>query len=158
MNDMDFGQVKEEHRKLAVFAGTWSGKETIHPSPWDPKGGTSQGRTDARLALDGFALVTDYEQERDGKIVFRGHGVYGWDPFERCYVMHWVDNVGGTVHLTGARGEWRGSQLVFTASSPRGHGRYTYMIESETRYRFRIDMSPDGQNWMPFLEATYTKG
>jgi len=153
---MDFGQIKDEQRKLAVFAGKWTGTETMHPSPWDPKGGTATGRLESRL-LDGFAVITEYEQERDGKVTYRGHGVYGWDPFGRCYVMHWVDNMGGAVHLQGARGEWKGNQLVYSASNPMGHSRYTYTLASDGQIQFKIEMSPDGQSWSTFMDAAYTR-
>ena len=47
----------------------------MHPSQWDPKGGVAIGRTKSRLALNGFALISDYEQKRDGVVTFTGHGV-----------------------------------------------------------------------------------
>ena len=63
------------HRKLEKIAGQWEGEEKMYPSPWDPKGGIATGRINSRDALNGFALINDYEQERDGKITFSGHGV-----------------------------------------------------------------------------------
>ena len=153
---MEFGQLKPEHKKLASLAGKWSGPEKIHPTPWDPKGGAATGRADARVALDGFVVITDYEQERDGKVTYRGHGVFGWDPFESCYVMSWADTMGGAM-LHAARGEWVGNTLTFSASNPMGHSRYIYTFQSDTQHAFRIEMSQDGKNWAPFLEATYTR-
>ena len=35
------------------------------PSEWDPKGGYAVGRTPSRVALGGFAIVADDEQERE---------------------------------------------------------------------------------------------
>ena len=64
---------------------------TPHPSI---RSGAATGRVRNRLALDGFAVVQDYEQERDGGIHFRGHGVFRWDPEERSYTLHWFDSLG----------------------------------------------------------------
>jgi hypothetical protein len=52
-------QPSEAHKKLAQLSGRWSGQERIQPSPWDPQGGTAIGRSDNRIALDGFALLHD---------------------------------------------------------------------------------------------------
>jgi hypothetical protein len=57
----------EQHRRLELLAGVWRGTETMHPSQWDPNGGTAEGTNEIRVALNGFALVTDYRQLRDGQ-------------------------------------------------------------------------------------------
>ena len=64
------------HLKLERMAGSWEGEEKMPPSQWDPKGGVATGRSKSRVALSGFALITDYEQERDGIVTFSGHGVW----------------------------------------------------------------------------------
>ena len=42
----------EHHKKLEKFAGTWLGEETLHPSPWEPKGGKATAKQTARIDLD----------------------------------------------------------------------------------------------------------
>ncbi|MEK7820622.1 MAG: MotA/TolQ/ExbB proton channel family protein, partial [Pseudomonadota bacterium] len=39
-------------------------------------------------------LITDYAQERDGKIHYRGHGAYGGDAARGRYTMYWFDSMG----------------------------------------------------------------
>src|ERR1700740_491634 len=56
----------EEHRKLAVFAGEWSGEEMVYPSRW-AAGGPATSRVVARMDLNGFYLIQDTRQTRDGK-------------------------------------------------------------------------------------------
>ena len=90
----DMPKPQSEHRKLHRLVGDWKGKEELHPSPRDPKGGTATGRVQNRSALDGFAVIQNYEQERDGKVNYRGHGVFTWDKSENCYVLQWVDSSG----------------------------------------------------------------
>ena len=66
----------------------------MEPSPWDPKGGAALGRITGRMALNGFALIFDYEQERNGVVTFTGHGVYTYDPKEDLYTLSWFDCMG----------------------------------------------------------------
>ncbi len=153
---MEMPKVLEEHRKLKALAGAWTGKEKMHPSPWDPQGGPATGRIEGRMDLDGFFLITEYVQERNGQVSYRGHGVFGWDPYEKCYTMHWFDSIGTPVPSP-ARGTWKGDTLSFEQKSPMGLHRYTYELKGDGRYAFRIDHSQDGKQWVPFMEGTYTR-
>jgi hypothetical protein len=147
--------VQDEHKRLAeALTGSWAGEETIHPTPWDPKGGTSKGRSETRADLDGFCVITDYTQERGGGVSYRGHGVYSWDPNEKCFTMHWFDTMGGGLESK-AKGHWNGKTLTFESASQMGHARYVYTFVEPTKMLFRIESSQDGRSWAPFLEATY---
>ena len=139
---MDMPKLLDEHRRLKALAGTWAGEETIHPSPWDPKGGPASSRFQARVDLDGFFVVADYVQERGGRAVYRGHGVFGYDPDQKCYTMHWFDSRGCGAPEP-VRGTWKGNRLDFEHSHPRGHTRYTYVFEPENRYAFSIENSQE---------------
>jgi len=153
---MEMPRPNQHHEKLTALAGTWTGEEKIHPSPWDPAGGGATGRIVSRMDLDGFFLVSDYVEERGGQVAYRGHGVFGYDPERTCYTMHWFDSIGSGVSEP-ARGQWEGNALVFKSRSPMGHARYTYTLEAEGRYTFRIDHSEDGERWVPFMEGTYKR-
>jgi len=72
---------------LIILEGTWIGQEKVHPSPIVPGGATATGRVINRLALDGFAVIQDYEQETGGKVNFKGHGVFRWDAEWQTYVL-----------------------------------------------------------------------
>ena len=89
---MEMPKPTKHHEKLAAMVGDWTGEETMHPSPWDPKGGTATSRTSTRLELDGFFLVTDYVQERGGRVSYRGHGVVGWDQRPARRRKRWPSN------------------------------------------------------------------
>src|SRR5215472_2647983 len=136
----------EEHRKLENFVGKWIGEETLKPSPWDPKGGKAKARLTSKLDLDGFFLITDYQQERDGKVSYRGHGVYGYDSNRKQYAMFWFDSM-GMVGAEPAWGKWEGDTLTFESKSPMGLGRYTFKFNSDGSHEFRIDNSQDGKSW-----------
>ena len=68
---MEMPEKTEAHQRLARIAGYWVGPETVCESPIHPAGGTTRGVIDNRLALDGFAVVQDYRQEKaDGSVAF----------------------------------------------------------------------------------------
>jgi len=152
---MEMPKPQEQHQRLSALAGRWEAEETLYPSPWDPKGGKATGHMDARMALNGFFLISDYRQERDGKTTYEGHGVYGFEPKETCWTMWWADGMCPTGGL--AKGQWQGNTLSFQNQSPMGHSRYTYVIEGPERMTFRLESSQDGKNWTLFMEGKFRK-
>lgn len=152
---MDMPKLTEHHRKLELLAGRWQGTETMHPSQWDPEGGKATGRNDIRVGLNGFAAITDYEQERDGVITFRGHGVTTWDPQNACYVLHWFDSMGSPPEVF--TGNFDGDVLTLGHGGPGMHARLVYDLAHEGILRSRMDMSPDGANWATLFESDYAR-
>jgi hypothetical protein len=152
---MEMPKPTEAHKKFALLAGRWSGQEQIHPSPWDPHGGKAVGRSDNRIALDGFVLLHDYEQERNGAVSFRGHGVLSFDAAEQCYCLHWWDSMGFPTNAF--KGNFEGQVLRMSYVGPQGHNRVTWDFSQTGRYRFKMDVSPDGQQWHTFMEGDYSR-
>jgi len=145
----------EAHAKLAKLAGKWRGTETIHPSPFDPAGGQAEGRVDNRPALDGWVVVQDYEQERGGAVNFRGHGVFSFDPARNTNVMTWWDSFMGTA--SEYTGNWAGDVLTLSTVTPQGPARAVFDLSTAGEYRFRMEVSPDGAQWFPFMEGHYKR-
>ena len=83
----------DEHRRLAAFAGEWSGEETVFPSRW-VAGGPALSQVSARLGLNGFCLIQDTLQTRDGKETFATHGVFTFDREDGRYKLFWHDSLG----------------------------------------------------------------
>lgn len=153
---MEMPKPGEEHHKLHALVGNWKGDDRIHPMPWDPKGDVRSSRVTVESDLDGFWVIMDYAQERDGRVCYRGHGVFGWDSSAGKYTMHWFDSMGIDPGAP-ALGTWEGNRLTFVQHHHMGHGRMTYVFENADRYTFRLEKSQDGANWMPFIDATYTR-
>jgi hypothetical protein len=151
---MEMPRPTDAHRRLEQLAGTWIGTETMHPSPWDPKGGTATGRIEARMDLGGFFLIEDYVQERGGQVTYRGHGVFGHDAGSGAYTMHWFDCMGGSGEP--ARGTWDGDTLTLQSQTPMGHGRYTYRV-APGEIGFKLEQSRDGREWSTYFDATYRR-
>jgi hypothetical protein len=150
-------QPNEHHTKLHRLAGTWIGEETLSPSPWGP-GGRTTGRYTGRVDIDGFFVIQDYVQEKQGQITYRGHGIFGWDDRQKSYIWYWIDSM-GEVPPSPSRGQWQGDTLMFE-HEPMGdrRGRYTFQFPDQSSYRFKIENSQDGgKTWQVFMEATYRK-
>jgi hypothetical protein len=141
---------------MAQLAGEWIGEDVIHPTPFDPKGGTAKSRFTARMALGGFHLLMDLQQERDGKLAFEGHGVLGWDARGKCYTLHWFDCL-GVEHGAPFFGTWDGDTLALVHET-------NHMGWSRQRYRstpagleLTLEISRDGSQWITFMESSYRR-
>ena len=150
---MEMPRPGAEQRKLEILVGSWRGDETLSPSPWDPKGGTAVGRTVNRLALDGFAVIQDYQQQREGQTNFLGHGVFRWD--DGTYVLHWFDSMG--MAPSEYRGNFDGNTLVMTARLTQGFSRATFDFRRPGSYHFRMEVSPDGNQWFTMIDGQYIR-
>jgi hypothetical protein len=127
----------------------------MHPSPWDPTGGVAIGRVRNVSALDGFVVVQDYEQERDGQVTFRGHGVFWWDSTAQTYVLHWFDSMGQPPNEF--RGAFEGDVLTLVSHTSLGQARATWDYSQPGRCVHLFEVSGDGVQWQPFMEGSYTR-
>jgi hypothetical protein len=152
---MEMPKPTDHHVKLKKLAGQWQGQETMHPSQWDPKGGKATGRMDSRAALDGFAVISDYEQERGGAITFSGHGVFTYDAKEGCYALHWFDSIGSPAEVF--KGTFQGDILTLGHAGPGMHARMTYDFSKAGRISSRMEMSMDGKAWSTLFDGSYER-
>lgn len=141
------------HRALAFLEGLWIGQEKIHPSPFVPSGSEAVGRVHNRRALDGFAIIQDYEQETNGVVNFRGHGVFRWDADKNSYVLHWFDSFG--LPPSEYSGTLVDRVLRLTAPTQQGFARATFDFSHPGHYHYLLEVSPDGQKWIPSIEGQY---
>jgi hypothetical protein len=151
---MEMPKPTDAHRSLHALAGTWLGEEVMAPSPWDPKGSTVEGWVHNHVELDGFVVVQDYEQRREGAVTFRGHAVMGWDAAAGEHVMHWWDSMGMAPNVF--HGKWEDGALVMTHRGERGSSRSVMRVTDGT-YRFQMDVSPDGEQWTTWMTGTYRR-
>jgi hypothetical protein len=115
------------------------------------------GRSMCRVDVEGFFVIQDYIEERDGRVVFRGHGVFGWDDARKKYMWFWVDSM-GSVPSAPSLGTWEGDTLIFEHDTGDQRGRYTYRFTSEDSYELKIENSQDGgQTWRTFMEGSYQR-
>ncbi|MGH9383201.1 MAG: DUF1579 family protein [Vicinamibacterales bacterium] len=118
-------------------------------------GGKAMAKVVNRWILDGFAVVQEYEQRRDGQVNFRGHGVIWFDPAKQEYVMNWWDSMGGS---GGAyRGAFDGNVLRLASPMPQGGHSQTTWAFGDGGYSFNMEISGDGQTWQPAMAGSYTR-
>ena len=148
-----------EREKLHRLAGEWLGEGMVYPSPGDP-GGRASSHTIARIALDGFFVLSDYVEEREGAVPYRGHGVYGWDGADASYTMAWFDSMGSYPAMP-ARGRYSeaagAGEFVFEQRTHQGYARFVYRFVGTDVYLFRIESSRDGRDFRPFMEGKYKR-
>ena len=145
----------EEHRKLAAFAGEWAGEEMVYPSRWT-EGGPATATVSARIDLNGFYLIQDARQMRDGKESFATHGVFTYDREDRLYKLFWHDSL-GYYPPSPASGGWSGKSLILVRGSLRGNARHVYEIVDDNSYSMKIQFSPDAEGWADVLTGVYRR-
>ncbi len=150
---MDNPQVSPAHRQLHSLAGNWVGQEKIYPSPWHPHGAAAVGKVKNKAALDGLAVVQHYEQEMGGTVVFRGHGIFTFDGAADQHMLYWFDSVSQVPSIF--RGGFTGNLLTLASQSPQGHVRASWDVTLPEAYSYRMDVSGDGKQWVPLMEAEY---
>lgn len=148
-------QVAPEHERLAAFAGEWVGDEIVGSSRWF-EAGPARGHVSARIGLDGFYLIQEYRQEREGRTIFSGHGLITFDTEDGRYKMFWHDSV-GFVPESPAVGHWREDGLVLQRAALRGTIRQTFRPEEPDAYAMRLQFSPDDEGWSDLITATYRR-
>jgi len=144
-----------EHARLSAFAGEWDGEEVVFPSRWTA-GGPATSRTVARMDLNGFYLIQDSVQMRDGKQVFATHGLFTYDRDDRTYKLFWYDSLGYTPPSP-ASGGWVGKTLTLVRGSLRGNARHVYEIIDDNSYSLKIQFSPDAEGWADVLTGVYRR-
>ena len=145
----------EEHRKLAAFAGEWAGEETVFPSRW-VAGGKATSHVSARMDLNGFYLIQDTRQTRDGKETFATHGVFTFDREDKLYKLFWHDSLGYYAPAP-ASGGWKDKTLTLLRGSLRGSARHVYEVVDADNYTMKIQFSPDAEGWADVLTGVYRR-
>ncbi len=145
----------EEHRRLAAFAGEWTGEEMVYPSRWTA-GGPATAHVTARMDLNGFYLIQDTRQTRDGKETFATHGVFTYDREDRLYKLFWHDSL-GYYPPSPASGGWSNKTLILVRGSLRGNARHVYEVVDDNSYTMKIQFSPDAEGWADVLTGVYRR-
>lgn len=152
---MSMPKPTEHHLRLQDMVGEWQGTETMHPSRWEPQGGTANGRIRSHIALNGFALISDYEQERDGVVTFTGHSVMTYDAKDACFTLHWFDCTGSPPEVF--TGNFDGDVLTISHGGPGMHARLTRDLSRKNTMVSRMEMSPDGEKWRTLFDGSYER-
>ena len=118
-------------------------KRWCYPSRWI-EGGPATSRVMARMDLNGFYLIQDNRQSRDGKEIFATHGVFTYDREDRLYKLLWQDSLGYFAPAP-ASGGWKDNTLTLVRGSLRGIARHIYEFIDVDSYSLKIQFSPDAE-------------
>src|SRR5262249_147243 len=119
------------------------------------QGATATAKVKNTLAVDGFIVVQDYERSSDGKVSFRGHGIFTWNDAKKCNELVWTDSMDAGA-LQVLAGQWKGDVLELMNEGPQGRARCTFDV-SGGGYKFTMSMSQDGKSWTPIFEGKYAR-
>ena len=113
-------------------------------------------------------MVQEYEQYREGRPTYSGHGVFWFDPVASQYVMTWFDSMMGAAF--DFRGDFDGDVLRLTHALPGGGfvratfdcgmpGEYVFMMEVSMDYppRGSSPLEPPRPRLPPVVQAARRK-
>jgi hypothetical protein len=108
------------------------------------------------MDLNGFYLIQDAHQTRDGKESFATHALFTYDREDRLYKLFWHDSL-GYFPPSPASGSWAGKTLTLVRGSLRGNARHVYEIVDDNNYSMKIQFSPDAEGWSDVLTGVYKR-
>lgn len=152
---MEMPKAGPEHAKLLAFVGEWEGHEELSPSPWSA-GGPAFGRMSFRSDLDGFAVIQEYIEQVESKIVFRGHGVLTVDTQSKEILWYWFDSYGFPPESP-ARGRFEGDVLTLDRVTARGASRHTYKITPSSCELSIENKFPNDSDFKLFMKGKYAR-
>jgi Protein of unknown function (DUF1579) len=148
-----------EVKKLDYFVGTWMAEGTITQGPWGAGGKFSS--TETSEWMDGnFFLVSHGDFKMPPEIGGDGKetSIMGYDTNENVYTFDSFNSQGRSEH---SKGSLSGDTWTWTSSQVYGGQdiKQKMMLKtiSPTSYNMKFEISMDGTNWMPFMEAKITK-
>jgi uncharacterized protein DUF1579 len=153
---MDMPKPGPEHKKLDIFAGSWTLDGDTKASPMGPAGKVTETEKCEWMEGD-FYLVchTDFKTTMGNG---SGISVLGYSAEDKGYTYREFNSWG---EFTDSKGSVDGDNWIWTSDEKMGgtmvKGRFTMKITSPTSYDFTFEMSQDGTKWTTFMDGKATK-
>jgi hypothetical protein len=146
-----------EHKKLDVFAGSWTLEGDIKPTPMGPGGKMTEN--EKCEWMDGsFFLVCHVDFKSASMGSGSGLSVMGYSSDDKVYTYHEFNSWGETMN---SKGSVDGNTWTWTSDEKMGNtpmkGRFIMKLTSATAYTFTYETSPDGTQWTLLVDGTATK-
>jgi Protein of unknown function (DUF1579) len=145
-----------EHKKLDIFAGTWTLTGDMKPGAMGP-GGTMTENEKCEWMQGNFFLAchSDYKSSMgDGA----GMSFLGYSTDNKAYTYREFNSWG---EFDDSRGSVDGDTWTWTSDEKMGDktmkGRFTMKFTSLTTYNFSFEMSDDGAKWTTVMDGKATK-
>lgn len=145
-----------EHKKLDMFAGSWTLDGDMKPGPMGPGGKVTEAEK-CEWMDGGFFLVchTDFKSSMgDGT----GVSIMGYSTDDKTYTYREFNSWG---EFTDSKGSLDADTWTWTSDEKMGamamKGRFTMKVTSPTSYNFTFEMSQDGAKWTTVMDGKATK-
>jgi hypothetical protein len=157
LGQMEMPKPGAEHKKLDMFAGSWTLDGDTKASSMGPAGKVTESEK-CEWMEGGFYLVcrTDFKTTMgDGA----GISVMGYSTDDKSYTYREFNSWG---EFTDSKGSVDGNTWTWTSDEKMGattmKGRFTMKVTSPTSYDFAFEMSPDGAKWSLVMDGKAAKG
>lgn len=145
-------------KEIAGMAGVWTVAFDYKLDPMAEEWTSTQALATIKNVLDGAAQQMDYSGEIMGT-KFNGIGFTTYDRETAMWQNSWVDNLTGRISLY--TGEMKDEKLVFNgmelSQGMSFHARQTVFNITEDRFEYLMEMSMDGETYLPTGRAVYTR-
>jgi len=153
---MEMPKPAPEHKKMDVFAGSWTLDGDLKPSSMGPGGKITEN--EKCEWMDGnFFLVchVDFKGTMGNGV---GISLMGYSPDDKAYTYREFNSWG---EFEDSRGSLDGDTWTWLSDEKMGaipmKGRFTMKITSPSSYDFSFEMSQDGTKWTLVLDGKATK-
>jgi Protein of unknown function (DUF1579) len=145
-----------EHKKLDMFAGSWTLDGDMKPGAMGPGGNVVESEK-CDWMDGGFYLVchVDFKMSMGNG---SGLTVMGYSPDDKVYTYREFNSWG---EFDDSRGSVDADTWTWTNDQKMGNmtmkGRFTMKVTSPTSYNFSYETSPDGTKWTMVMDGKATK-
>jgi hypothetical protein len=154
---MEMPKPGPEHKKLDVFAGSWTLDGDMKAGPMGPGGKVTESEK-CEWMEGAFYLVchTDFKTTMGNG---SGISVLGYSTDDKSYTYREFNSWG---EFTDSKGSQDGDTWTWVNDEKMGgmtmKGRFTMKVTSPPSYTFSFEMSQDGTKWTMVMEGKATKG
>jgi hypothetical protein len=153
---MDMPKPGPEHKKLDVFAGSWTLDGDIKPGPMGA--GSKLTETEKCEWMDGSFFLVCHAEAKTTMGDASAFSVMGYSSDDKNYTYREFNSMGEYMESKGALDgdtwTWTGDDKMNGSTVK---GRFTMKMTSPTSYNFTYEMSKDGTNWTLVMDGKATK-
>lgn len=154
---MEMPKPGPEHKKLDMFAGSWTLDGDMKTSSMGPGGKMTENEKCEWMEGDFFIVCkADFKGSMGSGT---GLSIMGYSTDDKAYTYREFNSWG---EFTDSKGSVDGDTWTWMSDEKMGgmtmKGRFTMKITSPTSYNFSFEMSQDGTKWTTVMDGKATKG
>jgi hypothetical protein len=145
-----------DHKKLDIFAGSWTLDGEMKPGPMGPGGNITEN--EKCVWMDGGFYLICHSDFKSSMGNGSGVSFMGYSGDDKAYTYREFNSMG---EFEDSRGTVDGNTWTWLGDEKGGgmsmKGRFTMKITSSTSYSFSFEMSQDGKTWTTVMDGKATK-